>query len=134
VTRENLAPRGAGEPAPIGKDDIAGGASGDDHALRLTEDLDALFEAWRAAHARRVLAIRAEEDAWRWLCERRHIHERDRLSPMERRVYDLVLRDLRNKEIAAELNMSERMAKFHVSRIIQKLGVNPRHRFAGGRE
>jgi DNA-binding NarL/FixJ family response regulator len=49
-----------------------------------------------------------------------------RLSRREREVLDLLLRNLSNKEIAAELTISARTAKFHVSNLLAKHGVRRR--------
>ena len=49
-----------------------------------------------------------------------------RLSRREREVLDALLENLSNKEIASKLNMSERTAKFHVSNLLAKLGMERR--------
>jgi two-component system, NarL family, nitrate/nitrite response regulator NarL len=49
-----------------------------------------------------------------------------RLSPRERQVFELILRGLANKEIAAQLGISESTAKFHVSAILKKCGARSR--------
>jgi two-component system nitrate/nitrite response regulator NarL len=49
-----------------------------------------------------------------------------RLSPREREVFGLILQGLTNKEIAAQLNISESTAKFHVSAILKKSGARSR--------
>ena len=49
-----------------------------------------------------------------------------RLSKREREVLALLLDNLANKEIAAELHISSRTAKFHVSNLLAKHGVRRR--------
>ena len=49
-----------------------------------------------------------------------------RLSPRERQVFELILRGLTNKEISAQLGISESTAKFHVSAILKKCGARSR--------
>jgi DNA-binding NarL/FixJ family response regulator len=62
----------------------------------------------------------------------RHISQREdaksveTLSPREHEVLQLMARGLQNKEIAAELVISERTVKFHVSSILGKLGAGNR--------
>jgi DNA-binding NarL/FixJ family response regulator len=41
-------------------------------------------------------------------------------------VLQLLFRRLTNKEIAYQLNISERTAKFHVSNVLRKLGIENR--------
>lgn len=50
-----------------------------------------------------------------------------RLSSRERQVLDGVLSRATNKEIAAQLNLSERTVKFHVSNVLRKFRVTDRH-------
>jgi DNA-binding NarL/FixJ family response regulator len=52
--------------------------------------------------------------------------ETRRLSPRERQVYDALLENLSNKEIAARMNLSERTVKFHVSNVLAKFRVRRR--------
>lgn len=48
------------------------------------------------------------------------------LTPREAQVLQLVAAGLRNKEIAAALNITERTAAFHVGNLLTKLGVDGR--------
>jgi DNA-binding NarL/FixJ family response regulator len=48
------------------------------------------------------------------------------LSRREREVLESLLRNLSNKEIASQLNISERTVKFHVSNLLAKHGVRRR--------
>lgn len=48
------------------------------------------------------------------------------LTARESQVLQLLLRRLPNKEIAHQLNISERTAKFHVSNVLSKLGLETR--------
>ena len=48
------------------------------------------------------------------------------LSPRQRQVLRALLQDLSNKEIAAELHVSVRTVKFHVSTLLEKFGVHSR--------
>jgi DNA-binding NarL/FixJ family response regulator len=48
------------------------------------------------------------------------------LTHREREVRDQILKGLQNKEIGAELGISERAVKFHVSSIYRKYGVGAR--------
>jgi DNA-binding NarL/FixJ family response regulator len=49
-----------------------------------------------------------------------------RLSPRETQVLDGLLENRSNKEIAANLKISERTVKFHVSNVLEKFGVGRR--------
>jgi DNA-binding CsgD family transcriptional regulator len=49
-----------------------------------------------------------------------------RLSPREREVLEWLLRNLSNKEIGAQLNVSERTVKYHVSALLAKFNVRDR--------
>ena len=49
-----------------------------------------------------------------------------KLTRREKEVLDGVLRSLANKEIASELNLSERTVKFHVSSLLSKFKVHSR--------
>jgi DNA-binding NarL/FixJ family response regulator len=49
-----------------------------------------------------------------------------RISPREQQVLDALLKNLSNKEIGSALNISERTAKFHVSNLLEKFGVQRR--------
>jgi DNA-binding NarL/FixJ family response regulator len=48
------------------------------------------------------------------------------LSRREREIFDLLVENLANKEIAARLHVSLRTVKFHVSRLLAKYGVRGR--------
>jgi DNA-binding NarL/FixJ family response regulator len=63
------------------------------------------------------------------LCNgRRHRAAPDggRLTPREQEVYEDLLENLSNKEIARKRNMTARTAKFHVSNVLVKYGVQRR--------
>lgn len=49
-----------------------------------------------------------------------------RLTPRETEVLEEVARGLSNRDIATELSITERTVKFHVSRILSKLGADNR--------
>ena len=46
------------------------------------------------------------------------------LTTLESQVLELLFRQLTNKQIAVDLRISERTAKFHVCSVLNKLGVN----------
>ena len=48
------------------------------------------------------------------------------LSKRERNVFRLIQKNMTNKEIAAELNISENTVKIHVGNVLYKMGVNKR--------
>jgi FixJ family two-component response regulator len=47
----------------------------------------------------------------------------DTLTPREREVFDLVVRGLLNKQVAAQLGTAEKTVKVHRARVIQKMGA-----------
>jgi two-component system, NarL family, response regulator LiaR len=51
---------------------------------------------------------------------------RERLTPRERQVLELIAQGRPNKLIARELEISEKTVKAHVSRVLEKLGVSDR--------
>ena len=53
------------------------------------------------------------------------------LTAREGQVLQLLFRHLTNKEIAHQLNISERTARFHVSNVLSKLGLENRRSLAG---
>jgi DNA-binding NarL/FixJ family response regulator len=60
---------------------------------------------------------------------------RERLTDREAEILRLIARGMANKEIAAELDISERTVKFHVSEILARLNVaNRAHAVAVARE
>lgn len=48
------------------------------------------------------------------------------LTARERNVFELLITNMSTKDIASELNISEKTVRNHVSNVIQKLGVNGR--------
>jgi len=52
------------------------------------------------------------------------------LTPREQQVYGLVTRGYSNKQIAGELQMSEKTVSVHISRLMGKLGLNNRTQIA----
>lgn len=51
---------------------------------------------------------------------------RERLTARENEIYDLIMEKKQNKEIANELCIEIRTVKFHVSRVLRKMGVTSR--------
>ncbi|MED2709024.1 MULTISPECIES: response regulator transcription factor [Bacillus cereus group] len=47
-------------------------------------------------------------------------------SEMENQIIKMIAEEMPNKEIAKNLNYSQRMIEYHISNIIQKLNVNTR--------
>jgi DNA-binding NarL/FixJ family response regulator len=56
----------------------------------------------------------------------RRLSAAGRLSQRERQVFDRVVKNRSNKEIASELHISESTVKFHVARLFDKFGVRRR--------
>ncbi|MBM6840367.1 response regulator transcription factor [[Clostridium] spiroforme] len=48
------------------------------------------------------------------------------LTPRERQIFNLLIQNYSTKDIAAELNISEKTVRNHISNVIQKLGVDSR--------
>lgn len=86
--------------------------------------LDALIEGSYAVP--RVLLSRFVESILPSSRNRTMISSSVGLSRREREVLQAVLDNLSNKEIAGQLNISERTAKFHVSNLLAKFGVQRR--------
>lgn len=55
-----------------------------------------------------------------------HVKVNDSCTPREQQVLQAVLENLGNKEIAAKLHMAERTAKFYVSKLLARYGVQRR--------
>ncbi len=85
----------------------------------LHEELSAL-EQEQAVKRLRALGVRLPE------IRGHSIHMHDPLSPRERAVLHLIAAGHSNKEIARMLLISENTAKFHVTGLFNKLGVNSR--------
>jgi DNA-binding NarL/FixJ family response regulator len=118
--------------------------------LTASEDEDDLFAAIRAG-AQGYLAKNLESDGLRRMLEavrrgepaitpataarmlehfqqagRQPAPDPDRLTDREREVLDLVTRGLRNKEIAARLEISQNTVKYHLGNILSKLHAQSR--------
>ncbi|HDR8272682.1 TPA: response regulator transcription factor, partial [Bacillus cereus] len=48
------------------------------------------------------------------------------ISEIEDKIIQMIAKEMPNKEIAIELNYSQRMIEYHISKIINKLNVNTR--------
>ncbi len=102
-------------------DAVEAGAAG--YLLKETGP-DALFEAIRAASRGEVrLDPRAQK---RLLREVRTPTMRESLTPRETDTLRLVAKGMANKEIAAQLGVSEVTIKTHVSSVLSKLGLQSR--------
>jgi DNA-binding CsgD family transcriptional regulator len=84
-------------------------------ALASAGDPDSAGSQERKGRARRLPRMR---DSW--------AEGTAALSPREREVVRLLAGGLRNKEIAAQLHITERTVKFHLGRIFDKLDVDSR--------
>ena len=67
-----------------------------------------------------------EEKAQKLLQAGHKVKSAVKLTRREEEVLDGILRSLANKEIASELNLSERTVKFHVSSLLSKFKVHSR--------
>lgn len=86
-----------------------------------------LFEAVRVVNAGgSLLQPIVMSKLMRHISQREDARSVETLSPREHEVLQLMARGLQNKEIAAELVISERTVKFHVSSILGKLGAGNR--------
>jgi two-component system, NarL family, response regulator LiaR len=83
-------------------------------AVRAAHAGEALLDPVVAARLVEALAAAGEEQPL------------DRLTPREREVLQLIGRGLPNKQIARELDLSERTVKKHVGHVLGKLGVADR--------
>src|SRR5690348_7268710 len=59
---------------------------------------------------------------------------RSDLTPRRRQILQMVQRNMANKEIASELNITERTVKFHVSDLLATFGVDSRYKLIAMRE
>lgn len=48
------------------------------------------------------------------------------LTPREREIFHLLIQNYSTKQIATQLNISEKTVRNHISNVIQKLGVDSR--------
>jgi len=76
--------------------------------------------------APRALLSRFVDAALRNGGGRRAASEERRLTPREREIYEDLLENLSNKEIARKRSMTARTAKFHVANVLAKHGVQRR--------
>lgn len=84
----------------------------------------------RAIHSKAVQELQKaqtrEEDAFAALCASRSRGRISHATRREQQVYEGVVAGKSNKEIGAELFISERTVKFHVSSILHKMGFKDR--------
>jgi DNA-binding CsgD family transcriptional regulator len=81
-----------------------------------------------------VVMVQAEDDALKGLTEKadmllqagKSVHSQHKLTRREEEVLSGLMKSLANKEIAANLNLSERTVKFHVSSLLAKFRVRGR--------
>ena len=70
-------------------------------------------------------AITSDEPVRRERAERAEVQRRlETLTPREREVLALVVTGLLNKQIGAELRVSEKTVKIHRARVMEKMGAN----------
>lgn len=84
---------------------------------------ESLFQAVRVVHAGGALL---EPLVASRLMARMSEPSEEALTPREREVLALVARGLQNREVAAELGITERTVKYHVTAILAKLGAGNR--------
>jgi DNA-binding CsgD family transcriptional regulator len=81
-----------------------------------------------------VVMVQAEEESLEGLAEKaemllqagKSVHSQRKLTRREEEVLSGLMKSLANKEIAANLNLSERTVKFHVSSLLAKFRVRGR--------
>lgn len=81
----------------------------------------------RSLLPRLVTELRRYASAQRAAAEKSPVHEKlSSLTPREKEIVRLIVSGATNKQVAAELDISERTVKGHLSNIFQKLGVTDR--------
>uniref|UniRef100_UPI003CD0A185 helix-turn-helix transcriptional regulator n=1 Tax=Saccharothrix mutabilis TaxID=33921 RepID=UPI003CD0A185 len=128
---------GAAAVAFAGSGDRTSARAASSHAVDVLERLGAEWDLNVLLARMRELGVRRGPHAK----HRRAAHGWDSLTPMERKVTELVVAGLSNPQIAERLVLSSRTVATHVSHVLAKLGVRSRtdiareavrHRVASG--